>query len=67
VENGKLERRAAKCVFLRYGSGVKGYKLWNPETKKSMLIRSVVSNKSEMYYANCATNAHDDVPQKVSV
>jgi hypothetical protein len=48
--------------FLGYGSGVKGYKLWNPETKKSMLSRSVVFNESEMYYSNRATNAHDDVP-----
>jgi hypothetical protein len=32
-----------------------------------MLSRSVVFNESEMYYFNCATNAHDDVPQKGSV
>jgi hypothetical protein len=53
--------------FLGYGSRVKGYKLWNPETKRSMLSRSVVLNESEMYYSNRATNDHDDVPQKVSV
>jgi hypothetical protein len=32
-----------------------------------MLSRSVIFNESEMYYSNRATNAHDDVPQKVSV
>jgi hypothetical protein len=53
--------------FLGYGSGVKGYKLWNPKTKKSMLSRSVVFNESEMYYTNHAVNAHDNVQQKVNV
>jgi hypothetical protein len=67
VDNGKLEYKVAKCVFLGYGLGVKRYKLWNLETKKSMLSRSVVFNESEMYYSNRATNAHDDVPQKVSM
>jgi transposase InsO family protein len=67
VGNGKLEPRAAKYVFLGYGSRVKGYKLWNHETKKSTLSRSVVFNEFEMYYGNRATNAHDDVPQKGSV
>jgi hypothetical protein len=53
--------------FLDYSSGVNGYKLWNPKTKKSMLSRSVIFNESEMYYSNRATNSHDDVPQKVGV
>jgi hypothetical protein len=25
-------------------------------------LGNVVFNESEMYYSNCATNAHDDVP-----
>ena len=41
VDNVKLEPRAIKCPFLGYGSRVKGYKLWNPETGKTFMSRSV--------------------------
>ncbi len=49
VDNGKLEFRAVKCFFFGYGSGVKGYKLWNPETGKIFLSRSVIFNESVMF------------------
>jgi hypothetical protein len=30
----KLDKKAKKCIFIGYKDGLKGYKLWNPETKK---------------------------------
>ncbi|KAG8472437.1 hypothetical protein CXB51_035357 [Gossypium anomalum] len=41
VNNGKLEPRSIKCVFLGYKAGVKGYKLWCPENRKVVISRDV--------------------------
>jgi hypothetical protein len=30
----KLDKKDEKCIFIGYKYGLKGYKLWNPETKK---------------------------------
>jgi hypothetical protein len=38
----KLDKKAEKCIFIGYKDGVKGYKLWNPETKKTVYSQDVV-------------------------
>ena len=29
----KLDKKVEKCIFIGYKDGLKGYNLWNPETK----------------------------------
>ncbi|KAG8492823.1 hypothetical protein CXB51_010147 [Gossypium anomalum] len=48
VDNGKLEPRSIKCVFLSYKAGVKGYKLWCPENRKVVISRDVVFDETAM-------------------
>jgi hypothetical protein len=38
----KLDKKDEKCIFIGYKDGLKGYKLWNPETKKVVYSRDVV-------------------------
>jgi hypothetical protein len=38
----KLDKNVEKCIFIGYKDGVKVYKIWNPETKKTVYSRDVV-------------------------
>jgi hypothetical protein len=32
----KMDNKAKKCIFIGYKDGMKGYKIWTPETKKTV-------------------------------
>jgi hypothetical protein len=38
----KMDKKAEKCIFIGYKDGLKGYNLWNPETKKVLYSQDVV-------------------------
>ena len=48
MNNGKLAPRAVKCMFLRYASESKGYRMWCPEFKKVIQSRDVTLNEIVM-------------------
>ena len=64
VDNGKLELRAIKCLFLGYGSGVKGYKLWNPKTGKTFMSRNIIFNKYVMFNDSLSSDHVPESPER---
>ncbi|KAJ4710008.1 Retrovirus-related Pol polyprotein from transposon TNT 1-94 [Melia azedarach] len=49
VNEGKLEPRAKKGVFVGCGDGVKGYRIWSPSEKRVILSRNVVFDENFMF------------------
>ena len=37
-----MDNKSERCIFIGYKDGLKGYKLWNPETRKVVYNQDVV-------------------------
>ena len=41
-KGSKVDNKAKKCIFVGYKDGIKGYKLWNPISRKAVYSQDVV-------------------------
>jgi hypothetical protein len=37
----KMDKKTVKCIFIRYKEGIKGYKLWDPASRRIIYNRDV--------------------------
>ena len=44
----KLDPKSRKLIFIGYGDGVKGYRLWNPTVHKIIINRAVIFNEHSL-------------------
>ena len=47
-ERSKLVPKSKKCVFVGYSKGVKGFKFWDPISKKMVINKDAVFEKQSM-------------------
>jgi hypothetical protein len=42
-KRSELDKKAVKCIFIGYKDGMKGYKLWDPASRKTLYSRDMIS------------------------
>ena len=50
MSKGKLEPRAKNGIFMGYGRGVKGFRIWSPSEGKVILSRDVTFDEKSLLH-----------------
>ena len=61
VNDGKIELRARKCIFMGYGVNVKRYRMWCEGSKRIITSRDVVLDENNMLVSSVEKPLNDDV------
>ena len=58
----KLEENSHKCIFVGYGTSEKGYRLFDPISRKIILLRDATFDESASWNWNCTTYSEVKFP-----
>jgi transposase InsO family protein len=74
VSEGKLEPRSKKGLFMGYGAGVKGYRIWSPAERRVIFSRDVIFDENSMLTSTpqepvqaTSSSPEKDVSEKVEI
>ena len=66
-ERTKLDPKSKNYIFFGFEKGVKGYRLWDPISKKKVISRDVIFDETFMLKQNEAEVCEDSLKEKLTV
>ena len=66
-ERSKLDLKSRKCVFIGFERGVKGYRLWDPISKKTVTNKDVIFDEAFMLKHNEVETCDESPQEKLTV
>ena len=62
-----MDSKSRKCIFLGFEKGVKGYRLWDPISKKTVTSKDVIFDETFMLKQNEPETCDDTSQEKLTV
>ena len=56
IKRQKFQAKGVKCIFVGYANETKGYRLWNPTTKRIIISRDVIFDEGGYMFRHSNDN-----------